>query len=110
MQKNDQYKKDLKKQEDAKHELQRYMFYFERYDGHRKAEKHARNLMPNIDHKIKMLHDLKSYPAQELKFLTEACLIVQQARAVLKWTYGYGYYEMGVKCKNPNDKFLFETW
>lgn len=60
---NDVYKKDLKKVEDAKHELARYMFYFERYDNHRKAEKHARNLMPNIEQKIKLLHDLKQYPA-----------------------------------------------
>jgi hypothetical protein len=42
------------------------MFYFERYDNHRKGEKHARNLMPNIENKIVQLHNLKSYPAQEL--------------------------------------------
>lgn len=68
------------------------MFYFERYDNHRKGEKHARNLMPNIEHKIVQLHNLKSYPAQELRFLTEACVTVIHSRAVLKWTYAYGYY------------------
>ena len=31
-----------KKREEAKHDLDKYIFYFERYNNHDKAEKHAR--------------------------------------------------------------------
>ena len=36
----------------AKSELDKYMFYFERYNNHDKAEKHARTLKPVIRAKI----------------------------------------------------------
>jgi hypothetical protein len=39
----------------AKTELDRYMFYFERYNNHDKSEKHARNLKPVIKVKIDLL-------------------------------------------------------
>lgn len=52
------------------------MFYYERYDNHRKAEKHAKDLLPKIEEKIELLHSIKQYPAQELQFLRDACLTV----------------------------------
>ncbi len=48
------------------------MFYFERYNNHDKAEKHARTLRPVIKAKIVALHDIKKYPLMELEFLEEA--------------------------------------
>lgn len=108
LQKNDKFVSEQKKVEEAKHELQRYMFYFERYDNHSKAEKHARNLLPMIESKMELLHQHKNYPVQELQFLHDACVTVMQARAVLKWTYAYGFYEM-LKAKQ-SDKYLFEQW
>jgi len=45
-----------KKRNDAKHELEKYMFYFERFNNHEKSEKHARNLKPVIKSKIELLH------------------------------------------------------
>ena len=33
---------------DAKNELDKYMFYFERFNNHGKAEKHAKTLIPII--------------------------------------------------------------
>lgn len=44
--------KDEQKRQAAKNELDRYMFYFERYNNHDKAEKHARTLRPVIKAKI----------------------------------------------------------
>ena len=44
-----------KKREEAKNELTRYMFYFERFENHNKAEKHARSLMTVIQKKIEMI-------------------------------------------------------
>jgi ariadne-1 len=76
LQNTDSFKKEAQKVENAKHELQRYMFYYERYDNHRKAEKHAKDLLPKIEEKIELLHSIKQYPAQELQFLRDACLTV----------------------------------
>lgn len=61
-----------KKRDEAKHELERYMFYFERFNNHDKSEKHARELKPVIKAKIELLHELKNYPLSELEFLDEA--------------------------------------
>lgn len=38
--------------ESAKHELERYMFYFERYNNHNKAETIGKKTVPKIMHRI----------------------------------------------------------
>ena len=81
----------IKERENAKIELQKYIFYFERYDNHNKAEKLARELRPVINSKIKMLHDLKQYPVNELEFLRTAVSETMKCRQVLKYTYCFGY-------------------
>lgn len=58
-----------KRQENAKFELNRYIFYFERYNNHFQSEKLARDLRPVMTLKIKQLHELKHYPQIELEFL-----------------------------------------
>jgi len=79
------------------------MFYFERYNNHDKAEKHARNLKPVIKAKIALLHEIKRYPPNELEFLEEAINEVIKCRQVLKFTYVYGYY-----MTNQKDLNLFQ--
>lgn len=37
-------------------------------------------------------------------------MTVVQSRAVLKWTYAYGYYEMAKPTTKQTDKYLFESW
>ncbi len=78
------------------------MFYFERYNNHDKAEKHARNLRPVIRAKIQLLNQIKNYPPSELEFLDEAINEVIKCRQVLKFTYVYGYF-----MKNQKDINLF---
>lgn len=68
------------------------MFYFERFNNHDKAEKHARNLKPVIKAKIHLLYEIKKYPLAELEFLDVAINEVIRCRQVLKYTYVYGYY------------------
>ena len=92
-----------KKRSEAKNELDKYMFYFERYNNHDKAEKHARTLSPVIKTKIELLHDIKKYPLNELEFLVEAINEVIRCRQVLKYTYVYGYY-----LNNTKKQSLFE--
>ena len=67
------------------------MFYFERYNNHERAQKHAKNLRPVIEGKIEMLNRIKSYPMNELEFMVEAVEEVIKCRHVLKWTYAFGY-------------------
>lgn len=54
------------KQKAAKDELQRYMWYYERYENHNKAEALAHKLMPKIEFRITELNEKKSYPPAEL--------------------------------------------
>lgn len=68
------------------------MFYFERFNNHDKAEKHARTLRPVIKSKIMLLNSIKKYPLAELEFLEEAINEVIRCRQVLKYTYVYGFY------------------
>ena len=91
---------DERKRTDAKNELDRYMFYFERYNGHDKSEKHARGLKPIIENKIIMLNSIKHYPLSELEFLREAVDEVIKTRQVLTYTYVYGYYLKSMKAQN----------
>ena len=94
----------VKERENAKIELQRYIFYFERFDNHNKAEKLARELRPVINNKIKMLHDLKQYPVKELEFLRYAIDETVKCRQVLKYTYCFGYLAI----MNSQQRNLFE--
>ena len=87
----------------AKSELSKYMFYFERYNNHDKAEKQGRQLRPVVQQKMQLLHRVKSYPQNELEFLEEAINEVIRCRQVLKYTYVYGYY-----LKGGRDQNLFE--
>jgi len=87
----------------AKTELDKYMFYFERYNNHLKAQKLAKQQLPEAEHKMQLLHDVKHYPIGELEFLREGAEQVIECRRVLKCTYVFGYYlEAG------SEKNLFE--
>jgi ariadne-1 len=89
---------------DAKFELQRYMFYFERYNNHEKSQKHAKMLVPVVQKKVTLLHQLKQYPQIELDFLPTAIHEIVKCRQVLKFTYTFGYYTKMEK----QQKNLFE--
>ena len=106
---NKQLSQEEKKRESAKHELDKYIFYFERYNNHDKAEKHARQLKPVIKTKISLLHDIKKYPMNELEFLEEAINEVIRCRQVLKYTYVYGYFCLQSEKETNLFQFLQEN-
>ena len=91
------------KREKAQNELKKYMFFYERFSNHFKAEKHAKEMEPKIKILIEKLNTEKQYPVAELTFLDEGLLEVVRCRKVLKWTYVYGYYLV-----NEKEKALFE--
>ena len=96
--------KILKEQEDkryqAKTDLDRYMFYFERFNGHDRSQKHAEGMRHQIQKQVEKLHKEKQYPIAELEFLFEGLEEVIRCRKILKWTYCYGYYLEPGKEKN----------
>ena len=91
------------KRQNAKTELDRYMFYFERYNNHYNAQKLCSKQLPDIEIKMQQLHDIKQYPIGEVQFLKEAADQVIMCRRILKYTYSFGYY-LG----RGNEKNLFE--
>ena len=91
------------KREKAQNELKKYMFFYERFNNHLKAEKHAKEMEPKINILVGKLNVEKLYPISELDFLYEALKEVIKWRKVLKWTYAYGYY-----LENEKEKALFE--
>jgi len=98
-----QLKEMEKKKEEAKTELAKYTFYFERYNNHDKAMKIAIKQLGEVDAKMALLNKARNIPLMELQFLKEAAIALISVRRVLKNSYAYGYY-----ATNPNEKVIFE--
>lgn len=101
--KNQGLKEMEKKQKEAKTELVKYTFYFERYNNHDRAMKIAIKQLGEVDNKIMALNKARNLPLVELQFLKEASITLIGVRRVLKNSYAYGYY-----ITNPKEKPLFE--
>jgi len=79
----------------AKSSLERYMHYYERWLAHGSSQVKAVNdLKEMTESKIARLGDLQNTPASQLKFVMDALEQIAECRRVLKWTYGYGFYNM----------------
>jgi ariadne-1 len=88
----------------AKHALDKYMFYFERFMEHDKSMHMTVKAKAEVDNKVQKLHDVHGFEIIELQFLYDALRQVRACRRVLKWTYVYGYY----LDENSAEKNLFE--
>eukprot|EP00826_Nyctotherus_ovalis_P024577 TRINITY_DN1898_c0_g4_i3.p1 TRINITY_DN1898_c0_g4~~TRINITY_DN1898_c0_g4_i3.p1 ORF type:complete len:506 (+),score=143.67 TRINITY_DN1898_c0_g4_i3:30-1547(+) len=96
--------KDLwNKQSDAKMELERYMFYFERYDNHRKAIRKAKELRDLFTDFACHMTSIKHVDMTDLKFLWTCLDSLMNVRRVLANSYIFGYY-----LKNAKQVQLFE--
>ena len=56
---------------DAKNELEKYVWHYERYQNHLNANKHALKSVPKFEEIIDRLNSEKGYPISELEFLKE---------------------------------------
>jgi ariadne-1 len=91
--KNETFKNIESQRKSAKTELDKYMWYFERFNNHNKAQILAKEKqLSQIEVKMHQLHDIKQYPIGEVEFLKLAVEQVIRCRRVLKWTYVFGYY------------------
>merc|ERR1712032_789358 len=76
----------------AKHALDKYIFYFERFMDHDRGMKLTVREETDAEGKVQSLHDKHGFEIIELQFLYDALRQVRACRRVLKWTYVYGYY------------------
>lgn len=91
--KNESFKSIETQRKSAKTELDKYMWYFERFNNHKQAQSLAKEKqLSQIEKKMHQLHDMKQYPIGEVEFLKLAVEQVIRCRRVLKWTYVFGFY------------------
>ena len=91
--KNESFKSIETQRKSAKTELDKYMWYFERFNNHKQAQSLAKEKqLSQIEKKMHQLHDVKQYPIGEVEFLKLAVEQVIRCRRVLKWTYVFGFY------------------
>ncbi|CAK9025798.1 unnamed protein product [Durusdinium trenchii] len=101
--KQGKHAEEERSRQEAKHALDIYMFYFERFMDHDKGMKLTVIQEQDIEGKVQRLHDEHGFAIIELQFLYDALRQVRACRRVLKWTYVYGYY-----LDDSNEKPLFE--
>lgn len=87
-----------------KHELDKYIHFFDRYMNYRKSQGFARGMRVYIEESIYRLNTEKSIPYADLKFLLEGWKTILNSRKMLKNSYIYGFY---IK-EDSSTKTLFE--
>ena len=87
----------------AKLELEKYVFYFDRFMNHQRSQHLGFELKSQIKEQSEILRTIHNIPHEELYFLEEAVETIIHARRTLKNTYVFGFYMN--QCK---EKSLFE--
>lgn len=90
--KEGKHAEEEKSRQSAKHALDKYMFFFERFMDHDRGMKLTVKEEADIEGSVQKLHDSHGFEIVELQFLYEALKQVRSCRRVLKWSYVYGYY------------------
>lgn len=87
------YDEEQQKRENAKHALERYMHYYQRWAENDKARLQALETLDKfMTNKLETLSEITATPTSQLKFVTDAWYQVVDCRRMLKWTYAFGYY------------------
>jgi len=84
-------------QQDAKTSLERYTFYFERYDNHIKAIAHMKKTLEKADARMADLMTRFGWKPNEVGFIKEASQTIILCRKLLAWSYPIGFY-LDQKC------------
>jgi ariadne-1 len=87
-----------------KTELERYQFFYTRFEAHRDAMKIASKQLQNCELKSEEIQKHFRVRAEDTTFLREATETLLRNRALLKNSYIYGFYI----AKKPTPKELFE--
>jgi len=89
--------------ETAANALQKYLFYYKRFDNHSKAGDFAVKSLKETNERMTDLRQLKGGGFNDVSFLEFAVKTVIECRRVLQWTYAMGYY-----LPEGQEKNLFE--
>jgi len=95
------------KANDAKTELEHYMFFYHRYESHKNALKIADEQRRNADKKQTLFMEKFDVRAVDTKFLMEATNQLIANRRVLQWSYVYGFY-LSLDKARAAEKNLYE--
>ena len=77
----------------AKRELDRYLHYYKRYQGHKEAEDFARKSVKKTEERMIELQEQNSETAwTDVEFLKAANEQLVECRRVLKYTYAHAFY------------------
>jgi ariadne-1 len=88
----------------AKHELDRYLHFYQRYHGHDSSLKYANKDRVKAEQRMLERQETEKSTWMEVEFLLNATNQVIECRRVLKYTYVLGYY---LDDESP-EKTLFE--
>ncbi|KAI3955539.1 hypothetical protein MKW98_028484 [Papaver atlanticum] len=87
------YDEEEKIKNKAKDYLDKYAFYYERFEENQKSRLKAIESLKKIQSEgLVKLSDKYGLPETELGYITDAWQQIIECRRVLKWTYAYGYY------------------
>jgi len=92
----------------ARSEMQRYIFHYERYNNHGKSAKLCSKQIEKIRDQMQQLHEIKQYPQDELKFFEETSDIVIKCRNILRWSYVCVFFMAAKTQQEKAEKELFE--
>ncbi|XP_026431649.1 probable E3 ubiquitin-protein ligase ARI8 [Papaver somniferum] len=87
------YEEQEKIKNKAKDYLDKYAFYYERFEENQKSRLKAIQSLKKVESvDLAKLRDSYDLPETQLEFITDAWKQIIECRRVLKWTYAYGYY------------------
>jgi len=84
--------KEEQAQQDAKSELERYSFYFTRYDNHIRSINQMKKTLEEAETRMGELMSKFKWKPNEASFIKEAANTIIDCRRLLAWTYPIGYY------------------
>lgn len=84
---------EQQKAADAKTKLEKYIFYFRRFQDHGKSAETAIKQLPAIDQKMEKLQSMnKGGDLKKFDFLSNGVKLIIESRRTLRWSYAYAYY------------------
>ncbi|KAI3911169.1 hypothetical protein MKW92_033378 [Papaver armeniacum] len=87
------YDEEEKIKNKAKDYLDKYAFYYERFEENQKSRLKAIKSLNKVQTEdLAKLRDKYDLPETELGYITDAWKQIIECRRVIKWTYAYGYY------------------
>ncbi|XP_074316753.1 putative E3 ubiquitin-protein ligase ARI5 [Silene latifolia] len=100
------YDEEETKRRLAKHHVEKYTHYYERWAGNQKSREKAVSDMRELKTvKFEKLSKILDKPETQFEFILTAWEQIIECRQVLKWTYAYGYY---IPADQHRKKALFE--